>query len=167
MHCGALVIVTGVELRTITPDDWELWREIRLRALHEAPSAFGSTYAGALELSEADFRSRLDSDAPSIVALADGRSVGMGGGRLDIEGWLHVVSMWVDPELRGHGVGRTILERLVKWAHGHDLRVHLDVAVGNDAARRLYESYGFVGTGELSEVRPGSETRIERMALPS
>jgi ribosomal protein S18 acetylase RimI-like enzyme len=158
--------VTGFELRTITPDDWELWRGIRLRALHEAPSAFGSTYAGALELTEADFRSRLDLNAPSIVAVVDERAVGMCGGWLDIEGWLHVVSMWVDPEFRGRGVGRAVLDQVVGWAHTHDLRVHLDVTIGNDRARHLYEAYGFVGTGELEELRPGSETQLERMVLP-
>lgn len=29
-----------MELRTLTPDDWRVWREVRIRALAEAPYAF-------------------------------------------------------------------------------------------------------------------------------
>ena len=158
--------VAGVELRLVGPDDWELWRGIRLRALREAPTAFGSTYEETLEQTEADFRDRLSGEAPSVLALVEGQPVAMGGGWLDIEGWLHVVSMWVEPSWRGRGVGRQVLGRLVSWATAHGLRVHLDVTVGNNGARALYEHFGFVGTGEYEELRPGSSFRLERMVLP-
>jgi len=36
--------VDEVEIATLGPEDWELFREIRLRALREAPYAFGSRY---------------------------------------------------------------------------------------------------------------------------
>ena len=47
-----------------------------------------------------------------------------------------------------------------------DRRCHLDVALGNDAARGLYEAYGFVATGEVEPLREGSAQLLERMVLP-
>jgi ribosomal protein S18 acetylase RimI-like enzyme len=41
----------------------------------------------------------------------------------------------------------------------------LDVNIDNAAARTAYERYGFVGTGRIEPLRPGSEQRMERMVL--
>ena len=37
----------AVTVRMLGGDDWSRRREIRLRALQDSPSAFGSTYAGS------------------------------------------------------------------------------------------------------------------------
>jgi hypothetical protein len=34
-----------IELRFLTPDDWSVWRSLRLSALAESPGAFGSRLA--------------------------------------------------------------------------------------------------------------------------
>jgi len=154
------------DIRFITGDAWETWRDIRLRALQDAPNAFGSTHERELAFTESDFRKRLDGPDPSVIAFVAGEPVGMGAGFQDAEGWLHVVAMWVDPRSRGHGVGGLVLNELVNWAGEHGLRAHLDVASDNSAARRFYERHGFVATGETSPLRPGSNHTIERMDLP-
>jgi len=57
--------------------------------------------------------------------------------------------MWVHPQARGQGVGRTLVETILQWAHneGHNF-VHLWVTETNDPARCLYERCGFALTGE-------------------
>jgi GNAT superfamily N-acetyltransferase len=87
----------------------------------------------------------------------------MGGGFRDLPGWLHVVAMWTEPAWRGHGVGTAVLDHLAGWARDHDLRLHLDVEVGNADARRLYERAGFTPTGETRPIREGSPHLVERM----
>lgn len=158
---------TSVTVRSVDADDWELWRSVRLRALRDAPTAFGSTYDHELAMREEDFRARLQPGSPAVLALAGSEPVGMGAGYQDVEGWLHVVAMWVDPAWRGRRLAERILDRLVQWADQRGLRVHLDVTVGNDPARRLYERCGFVATGETKPLREGSPDRVERMALPA
>lgn len=58
---------------------------------------------------------------------------------------VYLVGMWVAPDLRGSGVARELVERVVEWSldHGRS-RVVLSVANGNVRAARLYENCGFV-----------------------
>lgn len=157
--------MSEVDVRLVGGNDWQLWAEIRLRALRDSPTAFGSTYDREAGFTEADWRGRLGGEGPAVLALHEGSAVGMAAGYSDLPGWLHVVAMWVDPAWRGQGLGRRLLDAVVVWAGERGLRCHLDVTLGNDAARRLYERYGFVATGETEPLRAGSPHRIERMRL--
>ena len=155
-----------VEVRHVGADDWRVWRGIRLRSLREAPEAFGSTYEHEVGFAEQDWRDRLGSGGPAVLAFAGTEPVGIGAGFQDRDGWLHVVAMWVDLAWRGRGVARRVLDALVGWAADRGLRTHLDVTVGNDRARGLYERAGFVGTGGTRPLREGSAYLVERMVLP-
>jgi GNAT superfamily N-acetyltransferase len=168
--------VSGVTVRQTTADDWKTWRDLRLRALQDTPTAFGSTYERELAFTEDDWRDRAGGLAnaavlgtgtagPSLLAFVGDVAVGMGGGFRDLPGWLHVVAMWTDPAWRGHGAGSAVLEHLKAWSAGQGLRVHLDVETGNQGARRLYERAGFVATGETRPLRDGSPYEVERMVL--
>ena len=161
------MIDAPVQIAQIGGDDWERWRGIRLRALQDAPDAFGSTYERESAFVERDFRSRLGVGGPAFLAVAGDEPVGLGAGFQDLEGWLLVVAMWVDPGWRGRGIGQRVLDAIVGWAREHGLRVHLHVQAENGAARRLYERYGFMPTGETDALRPGSALTIERLVLPS
>ncbi|HEX4977208.1 MAG TPA: GNAT family N-acetyltransferase [Nocardioides sp.] len=159
--------------RVLTGDDWRTWRDLRLRSLADAPHAFGSTWERERAFTDEEWRARVagwtDPDetvaGPAVVAEADGVPVGLGGGFRDEPGMLHVVAMWTDPVWRGRGVGRLVLDTLRSWAEERGLRLHLDVEAGNAGARRLYERYGFVATGDSRPLRPGSTYSCDRMVL--
>lgn len=144
-------------LRRLGADDWEDFRAIRLRSLADSPDAFGSTLAREQGFTEDDWRRRLGGpvyvvDDPAPVAI---------GGIFDHDGVPHVWGMWTDPAHRGRGQARAILDALIPPGTAAEL----DVNVTNGDARTVYERYGFVGTGEVAPLRPGSEQRIERMVL--
>lgn len=145
------------ELRRLTPDDWADFREIRLKALADSPDAFGSTLEREQAFTEDDWRRRL---TVLVYVVDDPRPVAVGG-IFDTAGTPHVWGMWTDPAHRGRGHARRILDALVPPG----TRAQLDVNVTNGDARAVYERYGFVGTGELEPLRPGSEQRIELMVL--
>jgi ribosomal protein S18 acetylase RimI-like enzyme len=58
-----------------------------------------------------------------------------------------------------------VLDALRSWAGERRLVLHLNVESANDAARRTYETYGFVATGETTPLREGSSRITERMLL--
>jgi GNAT superfamily N-acetyltransferase len=153
--------MTGASVHRAAPDEWRLFREVRLAALHDAPSAFWTTAAVAGALTEVEWRRRL-ADAACFVAVADGRPVGLAAGLDEEPGVAELISMWVDPSWRGRGVADELVIAVTGWAAGEGVsRVQLWVAVGNDAAERLYARHQFVRTGRVQAMYPDEPARRE------
>lgn len=158
----------NVELREVGPDDWELFRLVRLRALEDAPDAFStllSEWQGDGDREER-WRARLDGVPFNLIAVVDGRPVGqVSGPHVDDSGSVELISMWVAPEARRTGIGRVLVEAVVMWAESSGARVvTLAVKHGNSPAIALYERAGFIDQG----VRPdASDERLMTRALPT
>lgn len=157
-----------LSLMLLTQDDWSLWRDLRLQALGEAPYAFGSRLAdwqGAGDI-EARWRERLLSVPFNLVAVFNKVPVGMGSAtERDRYGTVELISMWVAPSGRGHGVGDALIDAVVQWARKQEaLRVSLDVTEGNLHATKLYLRHGFVEMGKLAQTSPedAPERRFQR-----
>src|SRR4051794_6857935 len=101
----------GHVIRRITLDDLATYREIRLRALQDSPSAFGSTYGEESMRPDDVWRDRVmrcTDGAEFAVFLAydaDG-CVGLAGGIVDdhLDTDRELISMWVAPSHRGTSV---------------------------------------------------------------
>lgn len=67
-------------------------------------------------------------------------------------GEAEILTVAVAPGARCHGLGAMLVNHFITWARGAGLlRLHLEVADDNFAARRLYARAGFTETGR----RPG------------
>ena len=143
-------------IREACPDDWAVWRELRLRSLHEDPQAFASSVTAwtGVRDTEANWRERLASDGVCLIAYVDDHPVGMAGGMPVADG-IELISMWVAPEARGKGAGRALVDGVLAWAahqganaplqQGSDSpSIRLRVMDGNGSAIVLYEECGFV-----------------------
>ncbi len=131
-------------------DEWEVWREIRLRALVEAPAAFGSTLAEwqGEDDREQRWRQRFEHVGYNAVAIADGRLVGTVGAMHRDGGSVELISMWVAPEVRGTGIGEALIDAVIDWAASTSVvTVVLAVRRGNQHAVALYERVGFRRVG--------------------
>jgi ribosomal protein S18 acetylase RimI-like enzyme len=144
---GALGPVSVVR---VDESNWEVYRDVRLAMLSDAPRAFWSTYEDAAARSDEQWQ-QLVTHLDTWLALRDGRPVGSVGTFQHPEGPPGegvLVGMWVDPQARGHGVGRRLVQTVLDHAASRGLtRVVLDVAHENAAARTLYEQLGFAPTG--------------------
>jgi GNAT superfamily N-acetyltransferase len=153
--------LTAVDVRLLGPNDWQLFRNVRLAALKESPFAFGSTYESEVGAPEASWRRRV-ADRARYVAEVDGEIAGtVSGGEAGTEGTAAITSMWVDPRFRRQGVGDLLVQEVLDWARSNGYQeVVLWVVEGNVQAEKLYERNAFVRTGQVSLVRAGEE-RIE------
>ncbi|WP_374000758.1 N-acetyltransferase family protein [Massilia sp. CFBP 13647] len=159
-----------VAVRMLAAHEWPLYRDLRLRALAEAPAAFGSTLAEEAARSDTDWAWRLNLGATSgrdlpLVAVVAGTAVGLAWTKVDAGDPLRVnlFQVWVAPQARGLGVAGALLDAALAWARGRGAStMQLGVVCGNEAARRLYERAGFRATGETEPQRPGS-ARMEQM----
>ena len=159
MSTSAVVVELG-------PGDWAELREIRLRALADAPDAFSVVLAEAEAYDDDLWRDRLATSNPTYVVREAGSAVAMAGGFAPPDSPVaYVWGMWTAPEARGRGHSSVLLDRVVTWARAVGRTPHLHVTEGNDAARRLYVRSGFEPTGTWEPLREGSRTRVEELVL--
>jgi ribosomal protein S18 acetylase RimI-like enzyme len=144
--------LNGVAIVLATGEDWEQVRDVRLRALADAPFAYGSSLKEEQDRPESFWRARLESDsAATFLALDGNETVGLVRTVVapDDAANAELVSMWVAPQARGQGVGRQLVAAVIEWVRQHHAAsVCLWVTETNTLARRLYESVGFVRSGE-------------------
>lgn len=160
-----------MDVRRVRADEWEALRDVRLRALADAPDAFGSTHAEALQRPEEWWRvwalrsAESDEQAMSLAWEGAG-AVGIAGVFRNDDGRWQVISMWVEPQARGRGIARALLDDVVAFARAHDAaELILSVTDGNDGARRLYESYGFADNGFSEPLRSNPALTIRELRL--
>jgi ribosomal protein S18 acetylase RimI-like enzyme len=167
---GRGTLVSVIELRALGPDDWRAWRELRLAALAEAAYAFGSRLADWQGDGDREERWRDRLGIPgsyNVIAVLDGQPAGMASGvpAEDEEGAAELISMWVSPAARGHGVGDRLVRAVEQWARRAGARViKLAVSEGNESAIALYRRNGFADTGQLGDLMPDGIRRERVMA---
>ena len=161
----------GMEARQAQGADWEALRQLRLRALADAPDAFASTLEAEVAFPAEVWRQRAEGGpaAANFIARQGGLDIGLAAvfAEPDAPGRMHLVSMWVDPGYRRRGVARALVGQVVRWAA--DRRAHevvLWVADHNTAARRLYEQIGFRPTGRRQPLPSNLALTESQLHLP-
>ncbi|WP_228479954.1 GNAT family N-acetyltransferase [Microbacterium abyssi] len=145
-------------MQTLTESDWRAWRSLRLRALQDAPFAFGSRYEDWKNAPEERWRQRLrNSGMLNVIALRDGIPAGMVGGMQGER--IELISMWVAPEARGHGVGDALISAVEAWAIPQATELWLAVVPTNSAAVTAYVRNGFEHVDEPGDPLPEDRGR--------
>ena len=160
-------------LRRLKSHEWRAYRDVRLRALRDAPESFGSTLEAEEARSDAAWEERVSSraSAPSDLPLViedKERFVGLAWGRINPAepDTARLFQMWVAPTHRAAGHGIAMLRAVMDWARDSGARrLVLQVTCGNEAAERLYEGAGFVEVGAPGRLRPDSDLLSRTMQL--
>ena len=140
------VSIPSIQVRQLTPEDAESFREIRLEALRTNPEAFGSVYEAEKDAPVSKYAAWMTSsrlfgafqgkELVGIVALTF-----LEGSKESHKGLLR--SMYVTSKVRKAGVGRQLVEAVIQASRGRVELLLLTVVSENEGALRLYESFGF------------------------
>jgi GNAT superfamily N-acetyltransferase len=159
-----------IEIRRTTLVDWLTWKEMRLTALRSAPTAYGETYANAVNGDDHYWQKwwleRDDDIAMRAMAFMDG----VPAGQIACVQWRGpdtvpmLIAMWVEERFRGSGVADALVQDVLEWAKDRGYQqVELGVTEGNDTARKLYLRHGFEPTGGWEDLVSFPGLRIEVM----
>jgi ribosomal protein S18 acetylase RimI-like enzyme len=157
-----------IEIRPLLASEWQVLKDLRIRALTDAPDAFGPTAQDAGSQPD-DYWQRgaqrsAKGDQRLFIACSGEDPVGLVSAVRDPEAAGHIGAMWVDPRARGSGLGRRLLEVACDWLGKRGCaRLVLSVTDGNARAESLYASVGFERTGETEPLRAGSSLRNAKM----
>jgi GNAT superfamily N-acetyltransferase len=140
-------------VRRIRPDEGLRLRALRLRALADSPSAFGSTLGREEAFADEVWHERatrggLGQDRVTYVAEDGDRWIGMATGLVADGPRLDLVGMFVEPAARGRRVGVALVQAVAAWARGRGTpHLYLWVTSTNQAALALYHRCDFKMTG--------------------
>ena len=162
-----------MQIRELQVGEVALLKELRLRALKNAPQEVGDSYDAACEQPDDYWLKTAKSltgnsvqrmfiaeengcQLGSVFALADPNDPD--GGSLG--------GMWVDSDERKSGVGMALCQIVIEWAARCDFRrLRLWVADGETPAHRLYRKAGFLDSDERDTSRTKIDKDIIRMIL--
>ncbi|HWL24494.1 MAG TPA: GNAT family N-acetyltransferase [Ureibacillus sp.] len=140
-----------MEIKLLTDADAQEYQQLRLRALQINPESFGSTYEKEVVFTLDYVKERISptDDKFVIGAFEDGLLVGVARFMREMDQKVkhkgNIYGMFVAPEVRGLGVGRSILLEAINRAKKLDglEQIHLSVVSSNQGAKKLYQSIGF------------------------
>jgi GNAT superfamily N-acetyltransferase len=147
------------ELRRIRSDEGLKLRSLRLRALADAPMAFGSTLTREEAFPENVWHERAaggasGADRVTFIVERDGEWRALASGiaknpNNPADPGPFLVGMFVDAAERGHGLGAALVEAVATWARARGAtRLYLWVTSTNTQAIALYSRCGFRRTGD-------------------
>ena len=146
--------VKALEIRPLTKHDASAFRQIRLLAISDAPTAVWPTYAEEAGRTETEIEDRILKTDIQVVfgAFIDMNLVGIAGLRREpLEQVRHKAVLWgvfVSPDNRRDGLARKIFGHVRSFALAQGIKqIQLCVNTENVRALHLYRSFGFKSFG--------------------
>jgi len=137
-------------VRPLTPNDWQMFRDVRLKALREHPDVFLRSYETEKKLSEAEWKNTLDGIGKCVMGLFDNdQLIGLAAvfpRPNDSGGYNGLMAMdYIDAEYRGRDLSKLLYKARIDWAKNQSSFKKLMTShrEGNEASRRANQAFGF------------------------
>ena len=144
-------------IEILTSGKWQVLKDLWLEALQQNPEAYGSSYEEESIRSDEEWRQKFDA-GPKYVARVGEMYVGLMGvqfeKKIKMAHSAQIVGVYVSPEYRGKGIGRTMMERALADLHANPkiVRVGIGVNTLQEYAVKLYHDLGFKDYGPAEKV---------------
>ncbi|MCG5433596.1 GNAT family N-acetyltransferase [Mycobacterium sp. MYCO198283] len=136
-----------VRVDKLTVAEWQAFARLRLRALSDAFGLDDPLYRREAQFTAGQWRRRIAEHAQFVVYVHN-HPVGLIAGHRENADTVYLYSLWLAPEARGRNLSHALVDAALTWAREQQVRaVTLRVAVDNDVARGLYETFGFTRVG--------------------
>jgi RimJ/RimL family protein N-acetyltransferase len=152
-------------LRALGPDDWEVFREMRLCALQHHQGVFGDNYDESRQRPDEYWHETLNGQGKGVFGLFDGQKIigitAIFTDREDPSGQTAVLAMsYILPEYRGHKLSRLLYTARIDWAKDQPqlTRIVVSHRESNEASRRANQAFGFKYIGSKEKVWPDGIT---------
>jgi len=136
--------------REALPEDVTQYRELRLGALQDSPTAFSADYELNLNQPMSFWEGRLnvDENGSLFFATHENNLIGMTGIRKGespkTRHGAYIWGVYIRPEWRGLHIAEALIETCIAWAKPREVNiVKLGVTATNTSAVRCYERCGF------------------------
>lgn len=161
-----------LSVRRIKIGEAELFKQVRLASLQEAPYAFSSTYESALQRSPQSWADQADgsargADRATFIAFAGDVPVGIAAlyRQVDTPATGEMLQVWVAPEYRSSGTAAALLDALFQWAGANGFQtVVATITQGNGRALKFYQKYGFKLAEGTSPAGPDDTLLVKPVA---
>jgi RimJ/RimL family protein N-acetyltransferase len=146
--------IMAIYVKQLISEDWKIFREIRLLALKESPSAFGGSYEKEFKYSESKWRDPLSlKDRAAFVLFDDEKSIGLGFVRVFDErpDEAGLFMGYIAKEHRGLGLSKKLYQARIDWAIDKPAIKTIVTynKSSNMAAQRMNKGFGFKLTESL------------------
>ena len=144
-----------ISISRLSEDNWKKYREIRLEALRNEPTAFSSSYEEQKDFEDAVWRSRIKY---ALFALTPEKNpVGLVTiifySSEKIKHKVDIIQVYVKPAYRRKGIAGKLFDEALRIVKNNKDVIKINIAVNPEQipAVRLYKSFGFKKIGSLSK----------------
>lgn len=144
-----------IDVRVLTPEDWQEYREVRLAALKDSPEAFVATYADEEGQPEQYWR-RCMAQADRLLASRDRSALGVVSvrPRPEPEHAADLCDLWVTPTARTTGVAWSLTQAAAAQAVKNGCtQLYYWVSTENGRAIAFASNVGFRITSERRTIQ--------------
>jgi RimJ/RimL family protein N-acetyltransferase len=152
----------GFVLKQLMPDEWPLYKKLRLEALQNAHGSFGGSYDKESLLEDSVWQERLADARSAFWVLYDqDQPIGMTGviEAKDDPETTALIASYIHPDYRGKGLSNLFYKARIEWSKQNGYRrVMVSCRASNTASKAANRKFGFAHTHNESKTWPDGKT---------
>ena len=161
--------MSNIQIVKLMPEEWQLYKQIRLEALLMEPQAFSSRYENTLKKPDSDWQEGLievqaGEKSWLLFAKENDSIIGMiGAYRSEIADVVVIVAVYVKKDKRGKGVATALMKAILAEVGRKGIFRKAQLTVNTDqlSAVALYRHFGFQIIKEKTGVMGNGNTYSE------